>query len=52
LLRNWGDAINCYEIKRTLEISDNLKEHNAIKYKEQSVLTVIRSEFLAIDRLD
>jgi len=34
-----------------LEISDNLKEHNAIKYKKQSILTVIKSEFLAIDRL-
>lgn len=31
------------------EISANLKEHNAIKYKKQSVLTIIRSEFLAVN---
>lgn len=35
-----------------LEISDNLKEHNVIKYKKQSVLTVIRLEFFAFDWLD
>lgn len=35
-----------------VEISANLKEHNAIKYKKQSVLTIIELEFLTIDPLD
>ena len=40
------------KVERWKNISDNLKEHNVIKYKEQSVLTIVKSEFLAIYRLD